>query len=105
MIQFSIEYGKQANGSLTKLAECGIDPAGTRSGLLKVNLSSRFSFLQAYTFGATSRVTSVDALHPCFLFWIAPFETGCRSKPNYPLHGPGSKRRFNWTSKEPCGWW
>ncbi len=67
MIQFSIEYGKQTNGSLTKLAECGMNPDRSRSGLLKVNLNSRFSFLQDYTFGATSRVTSVDAVHPCLL--------------------------------------
>jgi hypothetical protein len=66
-LDFSVEYAKQAKGTLAKLAGCGSGAAGSRPGQLAVNVSSRLSVGQDYGFEPSSRVASVDVLHPCLL--------------------------------------
>jgi hypothetical protein len=128
MIQFSMEYARQANGSFTKVADCGGESAGGQTGLLGVNVSSQFSYQRDYSFGPSSRITSVEALHACLLgpervnaaplmaqvyrsrleSMLPLLDRSIRDavsfKAKYPMHGPGSKRRSNWTIRELCGW-
>jgi hypothetical protein len=66
-IQFSMEYAKQMNGSLTKVADCGSESTGGQTGLLGVHISSLFSYQRDYSFGPSSRITSVEALQACLL--------------------------------------
>jgi hypothetical protein len=49
------------------VADCGAESTGSQTGLLSVNVSSRFSYQRDYSFGSSSHITSVEALHACLL--------------------------------------
>jgi hypothetical protein len=66
-IAFSVEYAKQLDGRMTKLADCGLGAAGSQAGQMRVSVSSLLSHRRDYGFEPSSRVTSVEALRPCLL--------------------------------------
>ena len=64
---FGVEYAKQVNGSLTKMAECGQRDPATGTGRLSVNLTTTFVQDGGYTLLPTSTVTAVKPKRPCLL--------------------------------------
>lgn len=64
---FGVEYAKQVNGSLTKIAECGQRDPATGTGRLSVNLATTFTQGRSYTLLPTSTITAVKPKRPCLL--------------------------------------
>ncbi|HEX2055629.1 MAG TPA: DUF4403 family protein [Nitrospiraceae bacterium] len=66
-IEFSLDYAKPIAGKVTKTADCGVGAGGSQPGRLAVTISSLLTYQRNYSFEPSSRVTSVDVLHPCLL--------------------------------------
>ena len=66
-VNFSLEYAKKVDGTITKLAECGAGAGPDRPGRLVVNTSTTLTPTRDYTLLTTSHVTSVDSGNPCVL--------------------------------------
>lgn len=66
-LEFSVEYAKQTEGNMAKVADCGLGTTGNQAGQLRVSVSSLLSHRRDYGFEPSSRVTAVEALHPCLL--------------------------------------
>lgn len=66
-VPFGVEYAKQINGTVTKIADCGQQDASTGTGRLSVTLATTVTQGRAYTLLAASSVTAVEANRPCLL--------------------------------------
>ncbi len=64
---FGVEYAKQINGTVTKIADCGQQDASTGTGRLSVTLATTVTQGRAYTLLPASSVTAVEANRPCLL--------------------------------------
>jgi hypothetical protein len=64
---FGVEYAKQINGTVTKIADCGQQDASTGTGRLSVTLATTLAQGRAYTLLPASSVTAVEANRPCRL--------------------------------------
>ena len=64
---FGVEYAKQINGTVTKIADCGQQDASTGTGRLSVTLATTLTQGRAYTLLPASSVTAVEANRPCRL--------------------------------------
>ena len=64
---FGVEYAKQINGTVTKIADCGQQDASTGTGRLSVTLATTLAQGRAYTLLPASSVTAVEANRPCLL--------------------------------------
>ncbi|MCC2641258.1 MAG: exported protein of unknown function, partial [Nitrospira sp.] len=64
---FGVEYAKQINGSVTKIAECGQQDPATGTGRLSVSLTTTFAQGRSYGLLPTSTVTDVKPKRPCLL--------------------------------------
>lgn len=67
-VDFSLEYAKKVDGTITKLAECGTGNGnGGRQGRLVVHMSTTVIPTRDYRLLSTSRVDSVGSGNPCVL--------------------------------------
>ena len=66
-VDFSLEYAKKVDGTITKLAECGGGTGTDHPGRLVVSTSTRLTPTRDYRLLPTSRIESVDSGGPCVL--------------------------------------
>ena len=66
-LPFWLEYAKPTNGSLAKVAECGLTDRDPGTGRLSVQLSTAFSLRPGYSVTPTSKVTAIEPTAPCLL--------------------------------------
>ena len=64
-VDFSLEYAKKVDGTITKLTECGVGAGPDRPGRLVVNTYTTLTPTRDYRLLTTSYVTSVDSGNPC----------------------------------------